>query len=77
MSAYLAIEQVKNMKVSAVEWRIVANELDRIARYENSMNPAEVGQILRDFAELAARWCNERSREAHQSQGAHEAYFRV
>jgi hypothetical protein len=35
MPAYMAIEQVKNMRLSAVEWRLVANELDRIARYGN------------------------------------------
>ena len=73
MSAYLAIDQVKNMRVSAVEWQIAANELDRIARYGNSMNSAVTGQILRDFAELAARWCGERSREARQLQDAHDA----
>ena len=73
MSAYLAIEQVKNMRVSAVEWRLVANELDRSARYGNSMDSAVTGKILRDFAELAARWCGERLREARQLQDAHDA----
>jgi hypothetical protein len=73
MSAYLTIEQVKNMRVSAVEWQLVANELDRIARYGNSMNPAVIGQILSGFAELAARWCGERSREARHLQDARDA----
>jgi hypothetical protein len=40
-----------------VEWQLVANEFDRIA-----WTPL-IGQILRDFAELAARWCGERSRD--------------
>jgi hypothetical protein len=37
------------------------------------MDPAVIGQILRDFAELAARWCGERSREALQLQDARDA----
>ena len=73
MSDNLTTEQVKNMGVSAVEWQLVANELDRIARYGNSMNPAVIGQILMDFAELAARWCGERSREAPHLQDACQA----
>jgi hypothetical protein len=73
MSAYLTIEQVKNMRVSAVEWQLVANQFDRIARYGNSMDPAVIGKTLSDFAELAARWCGERSREARHLQDARDA----
>lgn len=64
---------MKKMRVSAVEWQLVANKFDRIARYGNSIDPAVIRQILRDFAELAACWCGERSREAGQLQDARDA----